>query len=166
MKDFLLFSHDCDGEYYEGAFGTLAEAKARAVELWSRSRDSFSVKRTSDDDYGVYASLGWRRDKRFLDWSDEKPTDISGQKEKIAQFAKEAKESAKARAALLKKRDSGAKLTIGERMACSMYDAQAQMFENLISQPKSFPWPDGAPLVSASHPMPMYPAPQQPTEEQ
>ena len=151
-KDWLLFTHDCDGEYYEGAFDTLVLAKEKAVELWTHTTSDFTVRRTSDDEFSAYGELAWKRDRRYLKWSDESPTDTSGQKNKTAQFARDDKEAAEKRDILFAKRDSGAKLTLAEKMACSMYDTQAAMLATLLSQPPPFPWPDGQPLFASGHP--------------
>lgn len=131
MRDWLLFRSNCDGEFYIGAFETETDAKTKAVELWDGTED-FVIRRTSDDGFHVHGESTWKGESKILDWSDEDPTDLTGQEEKIARFKEEAEKSARARKRLLAKRERGEKLSLGETMACSLYDAQAQMFENLL----------------------------------
>ena len=155
MKPWLLFEDHCDGELYLGAFASIAEAKLKAVERWGGSfYDSFHILSTEDEDY--YTGGETKRDKKgraYLDWSDEKPTDVSTQREKIERFAQDEADAAERKAALLKKRGSGAKLSLAERMTLSMYDQQEEMLANILNNCMTGKiWPDGAPIVSADPP--------------
>jgi len=151
-KTWLLFENGYEGDHYVGAFQTVRAAKDKAVELWDTFRESFSIQNTEDEDCHISGSIAWRGDTRYLKWSDEEATDTSGQKEKIARFAKEARAKAKAKAALLKKRDSGAKLTIGELAACGFYDMQDAMVANVFNNAFGTVDGAGAALISEAHP--------------
>lgn len=161
MKDFLLFSCDGDGEYYEGAFATLAEAKAVVFDGWEGdSCKSYTVRKTSDDGFEVYGETSYHKDVPYLNWSDETIKDIGYQKEKRkaihARRKREAKERAEAKAALYAKRDSGAELSISEKMMLSVYQTEEQMFANVFNNSffeyGVYTSPVDVALVSSGHP--------------
>ena len=154
MKNWLLFECDCDGETYVGAFETENLAKLKAIDLWDR-HNSFALRKTDDDDFEAYASMNWKDDSRYLDWSNEDEPDLPLQAAKIAEFAKEDKARARAKARLLKKRDSGKPLTMADRVQLSFYDMEDQMIASVFSNSFDTVYEYGiydAPLVSTGHP--------------
>lgn len=154
LKDFLLFTSDGDGEYYEGAYSTLELAKAIAFKRWDGDAyTSYTVRKTSNRGFSLSGATEYHKDAPYLKWSDETIKDIGYQKEKRdnikARREREAEESAKIRRRIEEKQARGEKLTLSERMQVSIWQTQGQMLATLLNQ-QAFPWPDGQSLVSTT----------------
>lgn len=145
MKDFLLFTSDWDGEYYQGAFSTLEEAKASAFEDWDGYRcTSYIVRKTSDDGFSLCGETASSRGGPYLKWSDETLKDIGYQKEKRAKIKarrKREEEMRKIERSLLEKKEAEGALTFVDRMnlgfARSHEATVASMIDTIVAAPRN-----------------------------